>query len=248
MARLRFNSFVNRKSQQGQSLIELLIAVTVGAILVGSAAILLVTALKASSQNKFIQTASFLAQDLVEKVTVFAEAKWYCPSGSTTNCGIYNLLKDGTHYYLNVDSTPFQWVLLVPPQTGGESIAVDGVTYTRYFFVRDVCRRGSTGNIAGPVIEPSPNCSNILTNIVDPSTQQVTAVVEWTDQGGGSVKIVKFLTRHGDRVTVQTDWSGGPTSPSSDPVVNAGINTNSFYSATSIDFTSVPGSIKIGTL
>jgi type II secretory pathway pseudopilin PulG len=222
----------NRKYQEGQSLIEILFAVSIGAILVGSAAILLSVALRTSLQNKYIQTASFLTQDLAEKVAVYAEAKWYCTSGS---CGIYNLVKDGaTHYSLT--GTPFTY------QQSDENppLVIDAVTYTRYFLVYNVCRDTATGNITG--VFPPSSCGGGQTE--DPSTQQVTSVVSWQDQGGGSVKISRFLTRHADRVTVQNDWTLGATSPG-DPVVNLGNTTNAFYDATHVDSLGEPGFIKI---
>ncbi len=235
MARLPTN-----RSRQGQSLIELMIAVTIGGILIGSAAILIAVTLKASSQNKFMQAASFLSQEMIDNVTVFSKHKWFCPqapfcknqSGSPGNYGIYNLTKS-SHYYVDVSNAPFEWV------SGEESSAalnLDGVQYTRYFYVENVCRHASNGNIVETTGE---TCTF---GIEDPSTQKIIAVTSWPN--GGEVKIEKFLTRNRNKVLIQTDWGGGFTTPALE-IVQADAQTNKFYAGEEIDFSSVPGSIQI---
>lgn len=221
------------RNQLGVALIEILIAVTVGGILIVAAALLITTTLRLSGQNKFLQAASFLSQDLMDKVTVYAETKWFCPPAP--NClkganpaqyGIYNLLKgdsDTSRYYINTAVSPFEWAL------GKETKSLDGVPYERYFYLENVYR-DSGGNI-----ESGFNPAN-----EDPSTQKVTVVTAWPQ--GGEVRMVKFLTRHTNKVFVQTDWSLGAKGPN---VFSAEAAINEFDNASNIDFLGEPGKIKI---
>jgi type II secretory pathway pseudopilin PulG len=185
-------------ARSGQSLVELLIGIGVGTILIGSAAMLVSVTLKASRENKFLQAATFLAQEELERVAVYADARWYCNSGA---CGIYNLLKGSSNeYHLGTTTPSFTSVL------GDEAgIALDGVLYSRSFYVENVCRN-SSGGITGVV--QGGSCAS---GFEDPSTQHVTATVAWDP--AGSLSISRYLTRHGNRVVVQTDWSGGPGQP-----------------------------------
>src|SRR3989344_7542105 len=186
------------RNLRGQSLIEIMIGVAVSVILIVSAATLLSVTLKSSTQNKFIQAASFLSQDLIDKVTIFAEKQWNCAPGAA--CGIYNLNKGPDNYYhlLTTGGT-----FISDPKD--ETVSLDGVNYTRYFYVEDVIRElCGVGDIC-----TGPNCSVSFCPsgpggsgaAYDPSTQKVTVVTEWNQAGtGGDIKIVKYLTRSVNRV------------------------------------------------
>jgi len=237
MEQSKFNN-----SRSGQSLIELMIAVAVGAILIGSAAVVMSAWIRISAQNKFLQAASFLSQDLMDKVAIFAERQWYAPSGSY---GIYNLNKGSlNHYYLCTDTcSPFEW------RTGDEQKNADGVDYTRYFYIENVrrqfCGIGNifTGQLNACQVNYKPGDSGATD---DPSTQKVTVVTSWPS--GGNVTLVRYLTRNRNQVIVQTDWSGGFTKndPTPDPVLPATAISNKFYDANSgIDYTGTPGSILL---
>ncbi len=216
-----------------------MVGVTVGAILIGTAAVLLAATLRMSSQNKFLQAASFLSQDLMEKVTVYAERQWYCGTGCS-GYGIANLTANA-HYYLSQTApSPFT------ASAGDEfPLTIEGVAYTRYFYVEDVVRdQCGTGTI---VSNPVTLCTSAQTgNDVDPSTKRVTVVTSWPS--GGTVTLVRYLTRSRNVVTIQTDWSGGRTTPTFE-VISAISTTNRFYDDAppdhNIDFTSIPGSITI---
>lgn len=234
MARSRF------KKTKGQSLVELLIALTVGIILIGSAATLIAVTLRSSTYNKYVQPALQLGQDLLDKVTVFSETQWNCPPASPVgacssgNLGIYNLTKgEANHYYLSTSTPPglFTWQV-------GEAIRnFEGVTYNSYFYLENVCRNPFTGEIGS--VTSSAVC---VSEIEDPSAQKITAVVSW-QQGGQNqqIQVSKFLTRNQNRVFVQTDWSGGTTV---NEVVT--IPNSKFHSATpNINYTGTPGSIYV---
>lgn len=99
----------NRDNRSGQSLIEILLATIIGAILVSSVAGLLVSILRISSDAGKIQSSAGLAKELLSDVQNFSQNNWY---------NIYNLAKDGTPYYLVATGTTFEAV------TGTESVAI----------------------------------------------------------------------------------------------------------------------------
>ncbi len=214
------------KNNEGQSLVEILVAVTVGFILISGAVTLITVSLKSSAQNKFIQGASFLSQDLIDKATIVSEYKWYCPASCTGNYGIYNLQKAPQHYYIST-TTPLSSVI------GDETVNLNGIVYTRYFYLENVSRDASNN------IE-----ANYTSTDEDPSTQKITVITSWQAPAGNSnVTFVKYLTRNLNLSFTQTDWSGGPTTPTDNTVLTPG---RAYYADSgNVDYNSATGSIKI---
>ena len=82
------------KKREGQSLVEILIAAAVGAIIVGSAAGALIFTVRSNQQNLATDTASYLSQELLDNLRSVAEGKWR---------NIYDLTKGaGTKHSLAV--------------------------------------------------------------------------------------------------------------------------------------------------
>src|SRR3989338_2923849 len=101
------------KNSKGQSLIEILIGITIAGMLISGAVLTITASLRSSVQNKNIQTATSLGQELLDKASVFAEGGWL---------GIYNLSKSPTQYYLAISGPSFV------TSSGAETIELDGVT------------------------------------------------------------------------------------------------------------------------
>ena len=225
--------------KRGQSLIEILIAVTVAGVLVGGSAVLVTVVLQSTTQNRYFQAAGLLGQELMDRVTVFAEAKWYCsptncPNADGTPTGIYNLFKDHsqdpTHkYWLD------QLVSSFISKPGSEARPLNATDlYTRYFYVENVSRDGN-GDIQS-TYDPARE---------DPSTQKITVWVEWTNNGPTkNITLVKYLTRSRNQAFRQTDWSGGSVPPANcGQAINSPDNT--FCDSTGIDFSTAPGVIQL---
>jgi type II secretory pathway pseudopilin PulG len=173
------NEMIMEKSK-GQSLVELMIAVAIGAILILAIITLIVPALKGSNKSAQIQTASSLAKELLENVGVWSQADWH---------NIYDLGKGSPNfYYLNTSNSPFVIA------TGTESIEVGTSTYSRFFYIENVSR-DSSGNIV------------TTDGADDPSTQKVTVGYNWPQ--GTTSTISSYLTRSRTNIFIQTDWSGG---------------------------------------
>ena len=193
---------MKHSAKSGQSLIELLIALAVAGILLGSAATLLQVALRASSQDKFVRAATSLSEELMEKVTVFAGENWR---------NIYNLSR-ATSYQIVVEGDG-SFAAVGPPNPPA-TVTIDGVAYTPVFLVDNVYRDGcGTGGFAVP--QPLPRCPLVGGNALDgvgedPSTQKLTVTTSWNQDGGVAfVSFIKYVTRSQSKALTQTDWSGG---------------------------------------
>ena len=171
----------------GQSLVELIVAVSLGAIFVLGVVTAISVTLRLSAQNKHFQTTAFLAQELLDNTTVVAEYDWR---------RIADLAPPAVTYYLDTGVTPFA-VVSNPPE---ETIVINDTPYARRFMVEPVSR-DSGGNI-----ESVYNSAND-----DPSSKKVTVTVSWT--GTQNVTMTKFITRSRNQVALQSDWSGGGGQP-----------------------------------
>lgn len=170
---------------KGQSLAEILIAVGIIAIVVGGVVGAIVVSLQILSQNKYIQNATFLAQELLNNVTVVGESDWH----KIDRFGA-DALDSTPAKYRVISSEPFSVA------SGSEVITLDGVDYERYFTLDWVSRDG------GENIEDIYDSAK-----EDPSTIKITSIISWA--AGGSAKLVKYLTRGNNTSSLQTDWSGG---------------------------------------
>ncbi len=212
--------------RQGQSLIEILVALGVGVLLIGGVTALIGVDLRSSTDIKISQSASSLTQEVIDGAKSQAESDWNA---------FYALAKGTANPYYISSSTQ---ALII----GKESIVVNGVTFSRYFYVDNVnktmCGTGVVSQNA-----PTGNCGTGFPRgasdiAEDPSTQRITAVVEWA--GGHAVAQTQFVSRTKNIAIKQTDWSAGGG--------NNGIVKgpgNDYASATSVDATSLVGSLKV---
>lgn len=100
-------------ARRGQSLIEILIASGIGAILLVGALSIITPALRGTSQGQYIQVGSTLARDLLDSVRSYADANW--PA-------LYSLSKGSTRYFVVPTTSPYTIA------TGTESIVTGGTT------------------------------------------------------------------------------------------------------------------------
>ncbi|GIW65271.1 MAG: hypothetical protein KatS3mg093_250 [Candidatus Parcubacteria bacterium] len=150
---------------QGQSLVEVLVALSVGIIFVLGTMVAVQMSLKSGKDSEKIQVSASLARELMDNVKIFSESDWHNISNLATT--------SANHYYLNTSSIPFTAV------SGEENITISTTTYTRYFYVDDVYRDG-TGKISS-------------SGTFDPSTKKITIVYKWL--GGSDRYLVTYLTR-----------------------------------------------------
>lgn len=177
--------------QEGQSLVEVLVGITIGAILVGSAAFGIASMLNASGNIQRTQVAIGLSQDLSDKVRSITSASWN---------DLYGLLwkSSSTQYYVTTSTGR------ISIASGTEVLVLNNLSYTRFFSVEDVFRKTDSGGD----ICVSPPCG--VGYAIDPSLERVTVHTTW--QVGPKVSevvITDYLTRWSNGVSQQKDWSGG---------------------------------------
>jgi hypothetical protein len=190
-----------------------LLAIAVGAIFMVATVSVIVPALQENNQAVNIQQGATVGQDLLNNVRAWSEGGWSNITALATGTAY--------QYYLITSSSPYT------ATSGVQSIAIGTTTYTRYFYLSDAYRT----IVGGVTSTPSGNT-------YDPSTKQVFVVYNWIN--GTTSTISTYITRNGDVVLDQTDWSGGPGATS------AATSANSkFASSSNIDYSTSTGTLYV---
>ncbi len=228
--RMKKNSKLKTKKLKpdlGQSLAEIIIGITVGAILIGAGVAAIAPILRSNLETRNVQIASPLVQEYLEITQNLAESDWFNIYNPPASKG------ESSQFYLVSTSTIYQLV------SGTTSTITEGKTFTRYFSIenvnRDLC---GSGDITTESITSCSSGPGSFGVIDDPSTQKITVTVTW--DGGGLISRSQYLVRGRNKSFIQTDWSGGfnqegPISEENDR----------FSTSTGIDYSTSTGSIKI---
>ena len=205
----------NKKS--GSLLLELLIVIGVIAIIMPVVAQVVIASLNSNKWSAENKIGVNLVDETNKAVENISFEKWQ---------NIYGLLKDSSSHYYAIKSNG-SWIVA----TGDENLTINGLSYTRYFTVSNVCRDDLAKSIV--VATSTPPCTS--GNSDDPSTQKITVQVSWRS---GTISKDYYLTRWRNQVCNQTNWSGLASGPVNCP-------STVYDSASSIDTNSVPGSLKL---
>jgi len=211
---------INWKENRGQSMFEILVAIAIAALIIGSSATAIIVSLRSGSYSIQSQKAYAIANDILNNVRSYTEADW---------AGVYNLsdkTADGV-YHLEITATSSTSTTL-GIATGTEIVTFssaseeENISYTTWFSVQNVSRNDSNA---------------IASGLGDPASQRVTAYVSW-DIGGDTqtVQLVKYMSKVRTRTIPFNDWSGssgveGPiTGPSNDyySINNATITSEGY--------------------
>lgn len=224
-----FESF---SSDSGQSLIELILSIVIGAILIGGASMAVIPIVRSNLESRTVQVAVSLGDDYINNVKSISESSWlevYNPPSSKGSDSQFYLEPSGN----NFDIT-----------SGTTSTAAEGRTFTRYFSIentnRDSCGVGDITSDATSSCASGPGTTGVAD---DPSTQKITVIVSWS--GGGSapssINRIQYLARTlNNNSFIQTDWSGGPSQEG--PIT---LENYKFTTSTDIDYATSTGSIVI---
>lgn len=200
--------------KNGQSLIEILVAVAIAVIVVLGSIALIGPALRVRRDSQDIRAAAILGKELVDGIRVVAEADW---------SQIEALATSSVRYHMTT-STPFSFV------SSSESVLVATTTYYRSFYIEDI-QRTSVG--AGDIAE-----SGMFVDLAnDPSGKKV--YVQVTSTPAISLLYTFYIMRYRDVIFRQTDWisEGGFSGPYTAEEFPSG-----YYSAYSgVNVTSTPG-------
>lgn len=176
--------FINFKKQnskqKGSLLFEMLIVISLVAILISVGANAVFLSMRSNKASGERDTANGLASIALESVRSIAEENWL---------NIYGLTKSGQRYYPSeVDG---KWVLI----EGDEIININDISYTRYLTIDNVSRDLTTKDIE----------SEYILGNDDPSTQKATVVVSWSQ--GSPVVISEYFYRWRNKICPQTEWT-----------------------------------------
>ncbi len=197
--------------KKGQTLIEVLIAVAVGAILFVGAVSTLVPATKITPETSKIAAGAALVNGTIENVTVWAGGNWdSLLSLSTTSANPYHLI---------TSQSPFTVA------TGTEAVTVGSTTYTRYFYVDDVYR-DSSGNIVASSTSGATD---------DPSTMEITVASGWPL--GTTTTVSFYVTRNGENALSQSTWTGGTASGTVTTVTSTYSTSSNITSSSTLTLT-----------
>jgi len=181
LLKIMVNNFKKQnKKQKGSLLFEMLIVISLVAIIlsVGTNAVFL--SMRSSKASGERDVANTLASGALESVKAITEENWQ---------NIYGLTKSTQHYYPS--ELEGKWVLV----EGDETININDVSYTRYLIIENVSRDVTTRNIEGGYVSDND----------DPSTQKVTITVSWSDSS--PVTVSEYFFRWRNKICNQTEWT-----------------------------------------
>jgi type II secretory pathway pseudopilin PulG len=182
-------------NNNGQILIEIILAILIGTMIIGAAASLIVANQKSSQASGQRDAAIFLAQEGIESLKSITENNWHSIFLPPDGAGDKDASKgDGNNYCLKIDGINNKWIL-TSNQADCE-INVNGTIYTRTINVYNTNREDN-------------NDENIISlgGVDDPSTQKIKVKVSYS--AGEDIIIEQYLTRWRNEIFIQSDWSGG---------------------------------------
>jgi len=172
----------NNLYEKGQSIVEILIAIGIVAIIIGSVVTTYVASLRANANARLSAIGLQLAEETYDNLRALTEANWHT---------IYAMPK-ATHHHLTLVNNIFNVGL------GTETIMAQGVQYTRSFTVENAQR-----DVNGNIVDTG--------GINDPSTQRIVVTTSWPVAGEtGTVKIEGFFARNRNISSRTTNWTDGP--------------------------------------
>lgn len=166
---------------KGQSLISILLAISIAAIVLVLGSQIIQVSLKAEEATRRKTISYQLAQEAFEATKAVSEEDWHLIYGKTA----------GTEYYL--DNSTGKWIL--SDTVGYKTVTLGSDAYLRWLIFSNVSR-DSSGDV-----ETSYNTDND-----DPSTRKAT--VHISHNGIEILSQSYYLTRWENTIASQSDWSG----------------------------------------
>ena len=197
------------RSDKGQSVFEVLIAVAIATLIVGSAVTATIVSLRSGVGATNSQKAYAIAGETLNNVRSIAESNWadlYAGRDGTTQYRLAVVSTSTTSTILGV-ATGTEVVSFTSTSTG------ENINYTRWFIIDDVQR--DVYNWIG-------------VGQADPTTLQLTAYVSWAlNDTTNTIDLATYVSKIRTRSVGFDSWSGssGVTTPVTGP-------TTDYYSST----------------
>ena len=209
-------------SQRGQSMLEILIVIALVVTLATLGAELIVTSLRSNKITSERDVGLRTAEEMFEGISAAATEDFE---------NVYNLTKGTTQH--RVVQSMGKWVI----EVGTQDVSLNGITYTRYFTVQNICRATGTRDITG-ITDSSGADATCMTSGGghDPSTQRITAFVEWSS--GETLVSYEYISRWRNKLCKQTTWSTVGSGPDDCP-------TTEYESSTNVTFPGGGASIEL---
>lgn len=169
------------EKQKGQVLTEVLVAMTLFALISASIVSIVVDSLNSDIQGADLNEATSLGHQAIEIVKTIKENNWN-DIASRPNNDIFGLENTGTN-----------WII-----SGTENVIG---RFIRYCEVQDVYR---DNNGLGSIVESSSPGAGI-----DVNTKKLTVNVSWSNPRSNSLSFIEYLSNWESKDWRQTDWSGG---------------------------------------
>lgn len=211
-------------NQNGQVLIEILLAILIAVAIIGAVSNLLFANLKSGKISGAKNVALSLAKEGLEAMETIRDNDWhniYLPpdgNGNSTDKG------NDFPYYLYSDSS--SWSL--SNNVIDRDIIINGITYSRTFYIFNVSR-----DAAGDIVETG--------GAEDPSTQKIQVIVSSSESS--AVVLNNYFTRWKNETFIQTDWSSG--SGQAGPLIWDSVINQYSLDDGNIDVSDPAGSIKL---
>lgn len=170
--------------QKGSLLIEILVAVSIFAVLATIGAQALVVSLNSNMAAEKKTSGAGLLSEMMNAVHAASDESWQ---------NLYGVTK-GSHYHPAIAGG--KWTLV----SGDELVSVGNASYTRYFTVANVSRSLSTRDIE----------TTYISGHDDPSTQFVAATV--TSTTTDALTASEYFFRWRNKTCNQTAWSSSGSS------------------------------------
>ncbi|MDP3057808.1 MAG: hypothetical protein Q8N37_04840 [bacterium] len=218
-------------NQKGALLLEILLAVLVGATIIGAVSGLVYVSQKSGQNSGAKSSAISLAEEGFEAMQSISEADWHNiylpPTGSGDPDTDKGMAKP---YYVYKSGSSWALGSVVVGNEG--NISIDGIIYARKIYIENITRKKT---LERPICTEAENCAPDE-KVKDLSTQKIKVVV--SKSGSADITLEEYLTRWKNNTFSQSNWSGGSG--------QADFSDSSKYDSDdgNID-TGTPGSIKL---
>jgi len=190
--------------QKGSLLIEILVAVSIFAVLASIGAQALVVSLNSNVAAEKKTSGANLLSEMMGGIRAVSDEQWQ---------NLYGVTK-GSHYYPAISGG--KWVVVA----GDETVTVGNASYVRYFTVANVSRDLSTRDVE----------TAYTSGHDDPSTQLVSAAV--TSTTTDALIVSEYFFRWRNKTCAQTAWSSSGSSGAKN--CHDDITDTTYVSATNI--------------